>query len=88
MYWQASQAISEFATNPDKLGLITYKQIETINKWNALKQKLQRRAKKYIYLGRGAEKENRPNTHIDNISRMIYGLVNQQGAANTAIVLG
>jgi len=42
----------------------------------------------YIYLGRGAEKENRPNTHIDNISRMIYGLVNQQGAANTAIVLG
>lgn len=42
----------------------------------------------YIYLGRGAEKENRPDTHIDNISRMIYGLVNQQGAANTAIVLG
>lgn len=55
MYWQASQAISEFATNPDKLGLITYKQIETINKWNALKQKLQRRAKKiYTYIW-GAE---------------------------------
>lgn len=32
MFWQASRPISEFAANPDKLGLITYKQIETINK--------------------------------------------------------
>jgi len=41
---------------------------------------------KNIYIWAKAVKRRPSNTHIDNLSQMIYGPVNQQGAANTSLV--